>query len=96
MYVRADPYLQVDAGELIPAFKPEVYEYYQLVSVDQVPEMLVRVNASAVHQVRPATPTPFAPNGPLSTRGACLARHLRYLQRRRPAPGELAPRGLVA
>jgi hypothetical protein len=42
--------LDMDIGEMIPPFAPEVYEYYTLLSVDQIPDMLSRINATAIHQ----------------------------------------------
>ena len=42
--------LDMDIGDLIPPFAPEVYEYYTLLSVDQIPDMLSRINATAIHQ----------------------------------------------
>ena len=35
---------------MVPDFKSDVYEYFVLLSADTVPDMLLRVNATAIHQ----------------------------------------------
>ena len=41
--------ISVTSGTLEPAFQAELFEYFVLLSADQIPDMILRITPTAVH-----------------------------------------------